>query len=160
MIYIITTLFLILINGVAKGIIHLQRRLRQDCPLSLYFFILCVERFSNLLQQAETQKLIQGLKFNNNSTITHLLFAYDSLIFTRATIKDCTNLKLIFFYKYAVASGQIFNYKKSSMFFNGNTQARHIEEIKNIFQLRVVSRHEKYLELPSMVEKKENEFFQ
>lgn len=96
MIYIITTLFLILINGVVKGIIHSQRRLRQDCPLSLYFFILCVERFSNLLQQAETQKLIQGLKFNNNLTITYLLLAYDSLIFTRATTKDCTNLKLIF----------------------------------------------------------------
>lgn len=88
MICITTVSFSILINGVAKRIIYSQRALRQGCPLSPYLFVLCAESFSNLLKQAETHKLIQGLKFNNNLAITHLLFADDSLIFTRAITED------------------------------------------------------------------------
>lgn len=45
------------------------------------------------------------------------------------------------------------------MLFSGNTQAKQIEEIKSIFQLSVVSRHEKYLGLPSMVGRKKTSFF-
>lgn len=91
-------------------------------------------------------------------SITHLLFADDSLIFTRADPIDCKRLKQIFD-SYAAASGQIFNYEKSSMFFSANIQAKQIEEIKNIFQLNVVSRHEKYLGLPSMVGRKKISLF-
>ena len=45
------------------------------------------------------------------------------------------------------------------MFFSKNTQVRQIEDIKNKFQLSVVSRHEKYLGLPSMVGIKKVSFF-
>lgn len=45
------------------------------------------------------------------------------------------------------------------MLFSGNTQAKQIEEIKSIFQVNVVSRHEKYLGLPSMVGRKKTSFF-
>ena len=117
-----TSSFCVLINGVAKGLIHPQRGLRQGCLMSPYLFILCVEVFSNLLLQAESQQSIHGLKFSKDLSITHLLFADDSLIFTKATTEDCTNLKAIFI-RHAAASGQIFNFEKSSMFFIGNTSA-------------------------------------
>ena len=74
-----TSSFSVLINGVAKGLIHPQRGLRQGCLLSPYLFILCAEMFSNLLLQAESQQLIHGLKFSKDLSITHLLFADDSL---------------------------------------------------------------------------------
>ena len=45
------------------------------------------------------------------------------------------------------------------MFFSANIQANQIEEIKNFFQLNVVSRHEKYLGLSSMVGRKRIIFF-
>ncbi|KAH9656896.1 putative reverse transcriptase/RNA-dependent DNA polymerase [Citrus sinensis] len=45
------------------------------------------------------------------------------------------------------------------MFFSGNITNGVITAIKNIFQLNVVSRHEKYLELPSMVGRKKSGFF-
>ncbi|KAH9669444.1 reverse transcriptase domain-containing protein [Citrus sinensis] len=136
-----TTSFSVLINGVPKGLIQPQRGLRQGCPLSPYLFILCAEVFSNLLMQAESQRLIHGLKFGNNITISHLLFADDSLIFARASKEDCVHLKGIF-YCYATASGQIFNFDKSSIFFSHNVKADQISTIKNLFKLKVVSKHE------------------
>lgn len=155
----VSTSFLsILINRVAKSLIYPQRGLRQGCPLSLYLFILCAEVFSNLLLQAKSKQFIHGLKFSRQLSILHLLFIDDSLIFIGAATKDCINQKAIFAC-YAVASGQIFNFEKSSMFFSGNTHTTQLATIKNIFHLHVISRHAKYLRLPSMVGRKNVNFF-
>lgn len=116
------------------------------------------EAFSNLLLQAEHNHLIQGLKFGKELTISHLLFADDSLVFTKASVDSCKNLKAIFDC-YAAASGQLFNFEKSSLVFSGSIPKDRAEAIKNIFQLNVVSRHGKYLGLPSMVGRKKTSFF-
>lgn len=108
--------------------------------------------------QAESIHLIHGLKFSRDLSISHLLFADDSFIFTKATTEDCTNLKAIF-NCYATTSGHIFNYEKSSMFFCGNVHANQFITAQNIFKLHVVSKHEKYLRLPSMVGRKNGIFF-
>ncbi|KAH9778879.1 reverse transcriptase domain-containing protein [Citrus sinensis] len=63
-----TASFSVLINGVAKGLIHPQRGLRQGCPLSPYLFIMCAEVFSNLMVNAENQNLINGLKCSSLKT--------------------------------------------------------------------------------------------
>ena len=127
-----TSSFSVLINVVAKGLIQPQRGLRQGCPLSPYLFILCAETFTNLLQLVESQQLIHGIKFSKELSITHLLFADDSLIFTRATREDYTNLKKVF-YCYATAFGKIFNFEKSSMFFSESTKPEQISSITTIF---------------------------
>ncbi|KAH9658603.1 putative reverse transcriptase/RNA-dependent DNA polymerase [Citrus sinensis] len=116
------------------------------------------EAFSSLLQQAEQQRLVHGLSFGNNLKISYLLFADDSLVFSRASMADCQNLKMIF-ERYSTASGQIFNFKKSSLFLSGNVQQDQAEAIGNLFQLNIVSRHEKYLGLPSMIGRKRSSFF-
>ncbi|KAH9741636.1 reverse transcriptase domain-containing protein [Citrus sinensis] len=133
-----TSSFYVIINGTARGTIYPQRGLRQGCPLSPYLFLMCAEAFSNMLQMAEEKRVIHGLKVSKDITISHLLFADDSLIFTRASENDCMHLKRIF---------------------DGNITNRVITAIKNIFQLNVVSRHEKYLGLPSMVGRKKSGFF-
>lgn len=153
-----TSSFSVIIHGTAKGIIHPQKELRQGCPLSLYLFLMCAEAFSSMLLQAEGKGLIHGLKFSNNIIISHLLFADDRLVFTKASITDCQYLKKIFDC-YATTSGQLFNYEKSSMFFSSNTDNGIISAIKTIFQLNVVSRHEKYLGLPSIIGRKRKKFF-
>ncbi|KAH9679641.1 putative reverse transcriptase/RNA-dependent DNA polymerase [Citrus sinensis] len=107
------------------------------------------EVFSNMLIQADQNQIIHGLRFNSSLSISHLLFADDSLVFSQATQEDCSNLKCIFD-RYGSASGQIFNYEKSSMLFSNNVHNSQIEIIKGIFQLNVVSKHNKYLGLPSM----------
>lgn len=108
--------------------------------------------------QAKKNKVVYGLKFSSNIAITHLLFANDGLVFTKASSEGCKNLKSIF-YCYASISGQIFNYDKSFMFFSNNVQAGLVDNIKRIFQLNVVLKHEKYLCLPSMVGSKKINFF-
>lgn len=45
------------------------------------------------------------------------------------------------------------------MFFNKGTRNDQIAAISEIFQLKVVSRHEKYLGLPSMIGRKTKSFF-
>ena len=79
---------------------------------------------------------IHGLKFNRELSVTHLLFADDSLVFTRASTTNCRNLKQIFV-DYAAASGQVINYDKSSMFFSSGANQSQMEEIKSIFGLNV-----------------------
>lgn len=153
-----TSSFSVLINGSPKGLITPQRGLRQGCPLSPYLFIICAEALSNLLRQAEKKNHIQGLKFGKHISVSHLFFADDSLIFSKASIKDCHHLKDIF-ERYAKASGQIFNFEKSCMFFSGKIHENHISVIKRIFQLNVVTKHEKYLGLPSMIGRKKKDFF-
>lgn len=102
--------------------------------------------------------MIHRNNFYRQVTVSRLLFADDSLIFTRASIEDCRNLKVIF-YCYVAASGQIFNYNKSSIFFSGRIQAEYATAIRNIFQLNTVSRYEKYLGLPYMIGRKNMSFF-
>lgn len=116
------------------------------------------EVFSNMLMQAEKKKLIKGLKFANDVSISHLLFADDSLVFSRASVTDCQHLKEVFDY-YAEASGQIFNFEKSSLFFSCKIPAGQIAAIKGIFKLNVFLRYQKYLGLPSMIGKKKMSFF-
>lgn len=67
-------------------------------------------------------------------------------------------MKAIFDY-YVDASGQIFNYDKSSMYFSRKIQAKHATTMRNIFQLNTPSRYEKYFDLPSMIERKKMSFF-
>lgn len=148
----------VVINGIISRVIRPQRDLRQGCPLSPYLFIIGAETFSSLLQQAEHHGLIHGLSFGKELKISHLLFADDSLVFTRVLVTDCQNLKRIFDC-YSAASGQLFNFEKSLMSLNGNIQAGQASIIKEIFQLNIVSRHEKYLGMPSMIERKRSSFF-
>lgn len=108
--WITTSSFSVIINRTPKDMITPQRGLRQGCPLSLYLFIICAKTFSNLLRLTEKKikKKIQGLRFRQHISISHILFTDDNLIFSKASLKDCQHLKDIFDC-YAHASGQFFN---------------------------------------------------
>ena len=77
-------------------------------------------------------------------------FADDSLIFCKATLKECDELQR-FLAVYEKASGQQLNCAKTSLFFSGNTPREVQKEIKNRFGAQIIKQHEKYLGLPSLV---------
>ena len=80
----------ILVNREPKGTIHPTRGIRQRHPLSPFLFLLCIEGLHGLISQASLSGEIQGYRLCRNSPkLTHLLFAYDSLLFCRAAMQEC-----------------------------------------------------------------------
>ena len=90
-------------------------------PLSPYLFLICAEGFSALLHQAERDGSLQGIKVCPNApSVSHLLFADDSLILFRAKEEDAQQLQHIL-NLYEECSGQMINKDKSAIMFSPNT---------------------------------------
>jgi len=145
--------YVIHINGVPHGHIAPTRGLRQGDLLSPYLFLFCAEGLSAFINKASINGELTGVAAcRSGPRISHLFFANDSLIFCRATTKECENLQRIL-EVYEGASGQQLNREKTSLFFNHNTPSDVQEEIKIRFGAQIIKQHEKYLGLPSLVGK-------
>ena len=74
-----------------------------------------------LFKKAEENRNIMGVSLcASGPHVSHLLFTDDSLVFCKATIAECVQIKsLLFIYKQA--SGQSIDRGKTSIFFSLNT---------------------------------------
>ncbi|XP_010436509.1 PREDICTED: uncharacterized protein LOC104720274 [Camelina sativa] len=96
----------VLLNGQPRGLIKPQRGLRQGDPLSPYLFIICTEVLIANIKKAERESRITSIKLARDCpTVSHLLFADDSLFFCRAKTAECTTVMEII-RNYGEASGQ------------------------------------------------------
>jgi hypothetical protein len=69
------------------------RGIREGAPLSPYLFLLCSEGLSSLLEHEEVSGGIQSVRVCHNApSISHLLFADDSLILMKADVSNATTL--------------------------------------------------------------------
>lgn len=108
------------VNNELTEIIIPGRGLRQGDPLSPYVFLICAEGFSSLMHQAKISNHIQGIKVCNGApSVSHLLFADDSLIPMKATTASAHRLNCILDL-YEACSGQKINKDKSSIMFSRN----------------------------------------
>ena len=81
-----TVSYSILINGMNHGNITPTRGLRQEDPLSFYLFLLYAKGLTGFISEATRSNKLSGISICRGSpAITHLLFADDSVIYTKAT---------------------------------------------------------------------------
>ena len=107
----------VLFNGQPIGNITPHMGLRQGDPLSSFIFILCTEALVSLINHAENQGKITGMRVSRTSPpVSHLLFADDSLFFCKAEPRECDEVMKVL-KTYEKTSGQCINFEKSSLLF-------------------------------------------
>ncbi|XP_074301425.1 uncharacterized protein LOC141632812 [Silene latifolia] len=148
-----TVSFSVLINGQPTEAFNLSRGLRQGDPLSPYLFILCAEVLSSLMRRAVEMGSLHGIRVANNAPlVSHLLFAEDSIFFTRARIEeaDATNSILR---RYEDASGQLVSLAKTTVSFSKGIPLQKRSNLATRLGIVEVQEQERYLGLPTVVGK-------
>ena len=107
-------------------------------------------RFHILIDKSK-KELIHGVPiYWRAPSISHLLFADDSLLFCQASREEVKVVKEVL-QLYATASGQCINLKKSSIFYSSNMGADHNEWITYCLGVREVDKFVTYLGLPTLI---------
>lgn len=138
----------VLINGQPFGHIKPERGIRQGDPLSPLLFVLCTEALIHFLNQANNDRIVAGIQFNNaGPSVNHLLFADDTLLICKATQGECEGIMQCLS-KYESLSGQMINVDKSAITFGIKVE----QDIKDWIKCRSGIHSEggtgKYLGLP------------
>jgi hypothetical protein len=143
-----TSSFSILLDGSPYGNYKPTRGIRQGDPLSPFLFILGSKILSRLILRNEALGFLQGIKVAPLSPpISHILFANDVLIFTRAKVQDATAV-LNCLSTYSKWSSQCINLSKSTVFFSRNCSVTAISEINGILNLPLIPVRAQYLGIP------------
>ena len=91
--------FTFLINSSPYGFFGSIRGLRQGDPLSLLLFVLVMDAHGRMLDKAVLEGHLFGFSVGNlegrSLTVSHLLFADDTLIFCEANLDHILILRLI-----------------------------------------------------------------
>lgn len=149
----------ILVNEDMVGPIIPARGFRQGDPLSPYLFILCTERLSAVLNTANGNGTLHGIRVCRNAPpISHLMFADDCLLFCRATVTECARLKQVL-EDYEAASEQAINFEKSGLFFSRNIDEDRRQVIRNILGVFQPLNTGRYLGLPSLIGREKRAIF-
>ena len=116
-----TVTYSIMVNGEPQGMITPTRGIRQGDPLSPYLFLFCAKGLDAILRKATNDGDINGFSLcRRGPKLTHLIFVDDCLLFYRATLAECEQIKNILNI-YEAASNQMVNKEKTTLFFSRNT---------------------------------------
>ncbi|XP_027109391.2 uncharacterized protein [Coffea arabica] len=154
-----TAFFSFNINGEPKGYVIPSRGIRQGDPLSPYLFLLVSQGFSHLLDRAQRNKKLTGMRISRSGpSITHLFFADDSLIFCKADKRQAEEVRRILKI-YEHGSRQVINMEKFSVFFSRNVEQNDQREIYSCLEHIKVVKQGKYLGLPMVITNTNDQIF-
>lgn len=146
-----TVSYRIKVNGELSKRFSPERGLRQGDPLSPYLFLLCAEGLYALLNKAEEEGRLHGIKICRGApSVSHLLFADDSLIMFRANGDEAQELQNVL-NQFEECSGQMVNKDKSAILFCPNTSVEKKNSVMQALNIQRVTMNEKYLGLPVQV---------
>jgi hypothetical protein len=126
-----------------------SRGLRQGDPLSPYIFLLVADGLSVLLKHFEQLGQLEGIKVRRRApSISHLLFADDSLLFFRANATQAHHVKdkLSIFER---CTGQLLSPSKCSMLVREGRDDEQTQQVRGILGVERIDFEEKYLGLPT-----------
>jgi hypothetical protein len=110
---VVSSTFVVLINGETSSFFHNERGLRQGCLLSPLLFILVMEIISLLLKKIQMEGSLIGVKVSKVIKNLHLIFVDDVLIMTKASLKEWLVIKTLM-ELFCCASRQMVNLNKST----------------------------------------------
>ncbi|KAK3221485.1 hypothetical protein Dsin_008510 [Dipteronia sinensis] len=146
-------------NGTGFVTLFPSRGLRQGCPISPYLFMLCSEAFSSLITNSERNGKELGIRSCRGSQlISHLLFADDSMLFSKASKANSERIRQILD-TYERGYGKKINLNKSIITFSPKVSAAVRTEIQRLLEIKVCNSHDKYLCLPTMVGRNKRKLF-
>ncbi|XP_030923186.1 uncharacterized protein LOC115950077 [Quercus lobata] len=138
----------ILVNGSALEPFYHSRGIRQGDPLSPYLFILCMEVLEALLEEKCKAKLWNSIKASQgNPEFSHVFFADDLMLFTKADRKNCTAIRDVLDF-FCELSEQKISTKKSRVYFSPNVDPEKRTELGKILGFRSTPTLGKYLGFP------------
>ena len=140
----------VLWNGEPSEVFQPSRGIRQGDPLSPYLFVLCMERFNQVIEEA----IIQGhwkpiYASRGGPKLSNLFFADDIILFAEASssqaqiIQDCLN-------RFCSASGQKVSLPKSRVYFSKNVSTADRENICAQLGMEVTEDLGTYLGMPTL----------
>ncbi|PKU67297.1 putative mitochondrial protein [Dendrobium catenatum] len=136
--------FSVCINGALEGFFGSSSGLRQGCPLSPYLFSIVIDALSTSFDEAVFRQAFTGVS-SGSSSITHLLYADDLLVFGKATVTNAINLQNLL-HQFACSSGLYVNPSKSAILFSNG--CRITSEICSILHIDKSTNPIKYLGIP------------
>ena len=141
-----TVRFSVLVNGSPCGFFQSTRGLCQGDPLSPMLFVIVMEALSKLLDKAIEGRFLAGFSVGGGAiSVSHLLFADDTLLFCDADPTQLLYLRLVLNWFEAV-SGLRINLGKSELVPVGDVAD--IEDLVGLLGCKTNALTMKYLGLP------------
>lgn len=138
----------ILFNGGTLNPFLPLRGIRQRDPLSPYLFILCMEVLGRIIEDKCSKKIWKPMKASiSGPTFSHLFFANNLLLFTKADTINCTSVREALD-KFCMISGQKINSTKSKVFFSPNVDRDHRDALCEILGFHSTPNLGTYLGFP------------
>ena len=144
-----TVQFSVLINGSPNNFFGSSTGLRQGDPLSPMLFLIVMEVLSRMLRRVEEAGLIRSFKVGrrrgNGESVSHLLFADDTILFCDADVEQILHIRLLLL-SFQAVTGLKVNVHKSEMVPIGEVDD--VQALADILGCRVGTLPISYLGMP------------